>query len=121
MIGGCRKRYDVTAMTIASPSAEIHKLNEKEFDAFKPLRGSLAALVGDEKEWYADRRGNVIGVLILDRIDKDWSYVVLGRDQHGKFRTIDAQVSFETQEDARDRLITELRRTSRTGKKTFRQ
>lgn len=108
-------------MTTASLSAEVQKLNEKEFDAFKPLRGSLAALVGDEKEWYADRRGNVIGVIILDRIDKDWSYVVLGRDQHGKFRTINAEVSFESQQEARDRLLAELRRTSRTGKKTFRQ
>lgn len=116
-----RKGYDVTEMTTASPSAEIHKLSEKEFDSFRPVRGPLTALVGDEKEWYAARRGNVIGVLVLDRIDKDWSYVILGRDRHGKFRAIDAQVSFETEQQARQRLLTELRRISRTGKKTFSQ
>lgn len=116
-----QKRYDTTEMTTATPSAEIHKLSEAEFDSFRPVRGPLGALIGEEKEWYADRRRNVIGVLILDRIDRDWSYVILGRDAHGRFRAIDAQVSFESPEQARTQLRSELRRLSRTGKKVFPQ
>ncbi len=108
-------------MTTATPSAEIHKLSEAEFDSFRPVRGPLGALIGEEKEWYAARRENVIGVLILDRIDKDWSYVILGRDSRGRFRAIDAQVSFESPEEARTQLLNGLRRLSRTGKKLFRQ
>lgn len=108
-------------MTSASLSPEISKLDEGEFDAFRPTRGPLTALFGEEKEWYAARRGNAIGVLILDKIDRDWAYVILGRDQRGKFRAIDSQVSFETQQEARGHLLGELRRLARSGKKTFRQ
>ncbi|TAK64066.1 MAG: hypothetical protein EPO22_06020 [Dehalococcoidia bacterium] len=108
-------------MTTATASADIRKLTEAEFEAFRPARGPLGELIGEEKEWYADRRGNVIGVLVLDRIDKDWSYVVLGRDARGKFRAIDAQVSFQSPEQARTELVSKLRRLARTRKKTFRQ
>jgi len=40
----------------------------------------------EEVEWVADLLERVLGAVVRDRIDNDWSYAVLGRDEHGIFR-----------------------------------
>lgn len=99
----------------------LRSLTRDEFESFNPVRGPMAPLVGSEQEWYADARKNVLGILVLDRIDSDWSWVVLGRDQRGKFRAIDADVSVEDRDAARDALLERLLKRSRTGRRTFPQ
>lgn len=42
-----------------------------DFDAFKPARNPALKGLIVEKEWYAVKRGNVIGTLTFDQTDKD--------------------------------------------------
>jgi hypothetical protein len=61
-----------------------------------------------EEEWWASVNRNVIGTVILDLIDKDWSWVILGRDQSGRFRAFDLGCSLSSQENARSALLEAL-------------
>ena len=61
-----------------------------------------------EKEWWVDIDERVLGVVVLDLTDKDWSWVVLGRDEVGKFRFVDLKVSLHTQQEARRQLLQKL-------------
>jgi len=64
----------------------------------------MATLMATEVEWYSDSAENVLGVIILDHTDRDWNYVVLGRDERGLFRWITGDCSFEKVEAARASL-----------------
>jgi hypothetical protein len=61
-----------------------------------------------EVEWWASVNENVVGAVILDLVDKDWSWVILGRDQVGRFRAFDLGVSLRSQEESRSRLLDAL-------------
>jgi len=110
-----------THQTDRRRTARTRSVTKEEFDTFNPSRGQLTALIADEQEWYADERGNVIGVLILDKIDKDWAYVILGRDRRRAFRAIDTGVSIASRDDAREQLRARLREFARSGKTVFSQ
>jgi len=58
-----------------------------------------------ELEWYATDDDQVIGVVVLDLIDKDFSWVVMTRNEQGPgFTAVDVEASRPTQEDARAKL-----------------
>jgi len=50
-----------------------------------------------EKAWY--RHENLLGVVLLDNIDNDWSFVALSK-QEGSYKAFDVETSFPTQEEA---------------------
>ena len=58
----------------------------------------------DEHGWFADSTDSFMGVLILDKADKDWGYVILARDPHFAFRAIETAASFASRIEARQRL-----------------
>ena len=46
--------------------------------------------------WYANDHESVIASLVLDCYDKDYGYILLGRDKRKIFRTIECCKSFES-------------------------
>ena len=50
-----------------------------------------------EKAWY--RHDNLLGVVLLDNIDNDWSFVALSK-QEGSYKAYEVETSFPTQEEA---------------------
>ena len=99
----------------------INPISLLQFDAFAPTRVPIAGVVWEEREWFADEAGNVIGVLTHDLKDDDWGYAVLGRDSNGVFRAIENDVSIERQDYARTRLVAEMERVAGTGRAVFPQ
>ena len=99
----------------------IKKLARHEFDAHGIIRAPATEIIGEEKEWYSDEGGNVLGIVIRDRTDNDWGYVVLGRDKAGKFRWIDGRHSMATEKKARAELKQKLADLSASGKTVFPQ
>jgi hypothetical protein len=75
----------------------------------------------EEVEWVSDLLKRVLGAVVLDRIDDDWSYVVFGRDEHGIFRAIDLKVSLPSQEIAAEQLREKMREHLSTGATVFPQ
>ena len=85
-------------------------LSRRGFDALAAYtRDPQTVLIFDEMEWHATRDERVIAVLVRDRIDSDYGFVVLGRDERLRFRAIAVDASFPTADAARDRLIRAMR------------
>jgi len=56
----------------------------------------------------------VVGAVLLDLVDKDWSWVVLTKLK-GTFRAIDLGTSCATPEKAREQLHASMRQHARTS------
>lgn len=81
----------------------------------------MAESIGEEVEWYADDAGNIIGIVVRDRIDNDWLYVIMGRDQEGAFRAFKTDVELPTREEARKQLQEAMREIEASGETVFPQ
>lgn len=99
----------------------VRSLLRSEFEALDPFRAPIAALMAQELEWFADSRGNVLGVLIRDKVDNDFLWVMLGRDEKARFRCVNVGKTFASREDARMNLIECIAGVHATGQTTFPQ
>ena len=66
-------------------------------------------LIVKEVEWYATADERLLGIVTLDRIDNDYGWLVLGRDERFRFRAIDVNASLPGIEEARAELHAKLR------------
>jgi hypothetical protein len=103
---------------IKMTSLELKNISEQEFHSFYEGPPSF---MHEEVEWVSDLLERVLGTVVRDRIDDDWSYVVLGRDEHGIFRAIDFKISFPDQETAAEQSREKIREHLRTGATVFPQ
>ncbi len=100
----------------------VRSISRERFNAFVSwTRSPIALDFGTELDWYADTHERVLGAVVLDHTDQDFGYVILGRDEVGRFRAIDQRVSFPNGGMARSRLKQALRQWSETGKSVFPQ
>lgn len=100
----------------------VKPLSRERFNAFVSwTRIPITFDIGSELDWYSDTHERVHGVVVLDHTDMDFGYVVLGRDEVGRFRAIDQRVSFPNEGMARSRLKKSLRKWSETGESVFPQ
>ena len=63
----------------------------------------------EEIMWYATSDDRVLGVVIRDRVDNDFGWVVLTKD-HSVFRGVDVQTSRPTVEFATEELHNAMRK-----------
>ncbi|MFH1737531.1 MAG: glycosaminoglycan attachment protein [bacterium] len=68
-----------------------------------------------ELEYYSDPGEGYLGVVLSDLVDRDFSAIVLARDEFEKFRCINLRVSFPIIDDARTWLIKELNANLASG------
>lgn len=99
----------------------VKAISQPRFDALCFMRHPNSQIIGEEREWYSDENENVFGVLIFDRLDKDWLYIVLGRDEVARFRYIDSEINYRTDADARTALHRKMEEYSLSGQKVFPQ
>jgi len=99
----------------------IRPVSRRLFDSHRPTRGPLSPLVADEQEWFVNDEQSLLGILIRDKVDDDWGYVILGRDQRKRFRAIDAGVSFKKRETAREKLVRAMSDFAQSGVTVFPQ
>jgi hypothetical protein len=99
----------------------IKAISRREFDQLGPARAPEAEEMMDEQEWFADDGGCVTGLLALDRTDRDWFVVVLGRDEQGQFRAIDVESCIAHVDQARAELLERMARAVATGLTVFPQ
>lgn len=99
----------------------IRSIRPQTYEAFDPPRSAIGDLLFEEVEWFVDSNNIILGVVVLDREDNDWSYAVLGRDLRGSFRAIGTQVSIETRNGARERLLARMEAFIGTGQTVFPQ
>jgi hypothetical protein len=96
----------------------IKNISREEFHSLYLRPEAFTVL---EVAWFSDPLQKVIGTVAQDRFDHDWSYVVLGRDEHGIFRAIDFKISLPDQETATEQLREKIREHLSTGATVFPQ
>lgn len=100
----------------------VVKITPERFNAFVDwTRAPAVDFVSEELEWYADKFERVLGVVLLDTVDNDFAYIILGRDEALRFRCIDLRVSMPNIGMARSRLKVALQKFSQKGKDIFPQ
>ncbi|MEZ5680933.1 MAG: hypothetical protein R3E14_06505 [Erythrobacter sp.] len=84
-------------------------ISQKRFDALAGYtRLPAIVLIIQEAGWFATDDERLLGLITWDRFDRDYGWIVLGRDGRGRFRAIDQDVSLPSFDDARERLAMAL-------------
>ena len=88
-------------------------LTQFQFRAFPhAARPSGYDSIIEEHEWYSDDEESTLGIVLRDKIDQDWGYVVLQLGRDSVFRCVAVDSSLNSAEEARVALMAELERAS---------
>ena len=79
----------------------IRQVSQQEFDSLNIDR--LASF--PEKSWFRSSEIDIAGTVIEDPFDKDWSYVVLAKEEDDVYRYIEGEVSIPHQDDAEAKIF----------------
>jgi hypothetical protein len=100
---------------------ELSQISLKEFDERANHAYQLLTPFNSALEHWMDGRGKLLGVITLDQVDHDYSYIMLGRDERGQFRAVDVACSHPSIEDARNALHSIMRTISASALIVFPQ
>jgi hypothetical protein len=92
----------------------LKTISEEKFNSYDFQRFPTFAAV--EHYWYADDKANIIGTVLLDNYDKDWSYVILALEENGSYGLCDIEVSIEDDDIAIEKLTSKMREFAKLGK-----
>lgn len=100
----------------------INEMDLKRFSALVgPSRSPKTEFFTREIRWFANQYETVLGVMLLDIHDKDFTAILLGRDAVGRYRCIDLECSFETSQTAHCWLVDKITTVTLSGKTVFEQ
>lgn len=89
----------------------IRAIDERRFNALAGyIRDPRLVRVAQEYDWLATDDGRLLAVLTWDRIDYDFGWIILGRDERRQFRAIDVDTSIGSSDEARARLMDAMAR-----------
>ena len=96
-------------------------LSQPKFEALLYRRSPFTAHIFRESEWWTNDDESLISTITLDLIDKDYNFMILGRDETGVFRGCEQGVSFESIEKARKAMYVKMAELSKHGAQEFPQ
>ena len=79
----------------------IKAIGRAEFIYRLSLDSDLEHFIGKEVEWFSNKTGNIIGTIALGDRGRGWNYVILKRNQLGKFHVCDVVCDFYNHRAAR--------------------
>ena len=88
----------------------IKPISKEQFDALQPGNKPLERLLVDEHEWFADETGQMAGVVVFEQAEKDWGWVILGREAQQEFRVMQMVTRLPNKNEARLHLRDEMTR-----------
>lgn len=101
---------------MAEQSSAVTRITVQEFERHGAARHPAMLSFVQELEFYAALDGWYLGVLLIDRSDRDYSFAVLGPDPKGAKRWIGGGDSVKSIDEAREKLRALLERISSKGK-----
>ena len=85
---------------------ELRPLTRRRFEALAGYtRKPEIVLYVEEIEWFATPDEQLIGMIVHDRIDHDFGWVILGRDERLRFRAIEVGASLPDRDAAYVQLL----------------
>lgn len=83
----------------------MHEIDERRFEALAGyIRVPMILQLVQEAAWFATFDERLLGVVVWDRTDHDFGWLVLGRDRRLRYRAVAQDASLPTFEDARNAL-----------------
>ena len=80
------------------------------------LRDSLIPHTFEELSYWASYDEQILGIVGRDRIDNDYSWIVLARDLNGRFRCINLDINYLSKRRAEDALLEKIKYVINSGK-----
>lgn len=100
----------------AADEALSRPLKRARFDLYAlGARMSPTRLVSEELSHWSDAEERVIGVVVLDKVDDDFGWILMARDKIGRFRCVDLDCSLTSQRFATEQLRSRIARAVREG------
>lgn len=100
----------------------VAELDSRRFDALASYaRHPAVRGISRELAWYASPDERVLGVLLHDLVDNDYTWLVMGRDEALCYRACDLKSSFETRKEAYSSLMDAMARHSKEPDNAFHQ
>lgn len=89
----------------------INEISREEFDSLGVERHGFFP----ERAWFRSTELDLAGTVILDPFDKDWSYVLVAKDEDGTYRYIEGEVSLPSHQNAEEKLLMSATRIELAG------
>ncbi len=105
--------------TLDFPNTHIASIYKNKFISLEKGKKQEAELLFEEKQWFADSKMNIIGALILDRHDKEWAFVIFGKQTNGIFHLIEMKLSIKDRKTATAQIIDGMENIYLSGQLTF--
>ena len=99
----------------------IKKIKQARFEALSYGRLPMSNIIGPEVGWYETREKRILGVLIYDIHDSDYSFVVLARDSDKIFRAISFETSIKSKRSAIKKLHEKMKTETSNSDESFYQ
>lgn len=100
----------------------IKQITKRQFDAYCYCREPLLRHIAAEVAWYASEDNSLLGTVTMDFTDKDFGFVILGRDVRKVFRAVTISTKFyQEPAEAGVALIKRMEEIEKTGQKIWTQ
>lgn len=84
----------------------IRNISRWEFEQLLPERSAIEATIGEQVEWWAQKAGRFIGTIAKGIAEPGWRYILLERDEGGRFRICRLRGGIESLQAASHQLVT---------------
>ena len=111
---------EAKSWSMTGPRVYVMPITRDEFRRAFPLNID-EIVITTEEGWFTDESKSFLGVVVRDKIDHDWGYVILARDEHFVFRAIDTAHSRPTRDTAHIELQTAIARLLIQSQRIFPQ
>ncbi|URC11546.1 restriction endonuclease [Flavobacterium sp. B183] len=82
----------------------IQKISEEEFYKYNVYKHPSGNLLGEEVAWFSETDASLIALLLKDKIDKDYAYVILSNEEGDEYRAMEVEASLDTKQAAENKL-----------------
>jgi len=96
----------------------IRRISLDDFESYNIQRYPNILGLVSEQDWFADDESNLLGTVLFDNIDKDWSYVILALENDEQFKFAYGDVSRPSESDAQEQLWNFMSKFANEGKIT---
>lgn len=97
---------------------KIDQITSDQFDKYNVDKdNALLSTFATERKWFVNSDKTLLGVVLEEKIDKDWGYVVLSIEDDGFYRVIDVRTSLESSQVAEKSLAHSIDSLHEAGKK----
>ncbi len=87
---------------------KINSTHKEEFYKLNVVKEPILDFFATELEYYKDDKNRILGILLKDKSDEDFSYVILSQDEDLAYKAIDVIISLDSIESARSELLFKL-------------